>query len=100
MIDPVDHRQSVGHESGEHEAGRGAQVGRHHLGSGEARRSDDDRRPAVDANVGAHALQLSDVHEAPLEDRLGDHRGALGLRHQRHVLGLHVRGEAGVRTGA
>ena len=47
----------------------------------------------------AHPVQLRHVHEAVLEDRLGDHGGALGHRHQRHELRLHVGREAGIRFG-
>ena len=50
-------------------------------------------------DVGTHANQLGHMHEAVLEDRLGDHRGALGDAHQRHHLGLHVGGKAGVGLG-
>ena len=39
------------------------------------------------------------VHEAVLEDLLGDQRDALGLRHQGHVLRLQVGGEAGILLG-
>ena len=31
-----------------------------------------------------------------LKDALRDHRGAFGLGHESHVLGLHVGGEAGI----
>ena len=40
-----------------------------------ARTPCDDRRVAVDVDVRAHALQLVHVHEAVLEDRLGDAAG-------------------------
>ncbi len=39
------------------------------------------------------------MHEAVFEDVFGDDRGAFGLRHEGHVLGLHVGGEAGVFLG-
>ena len=56
-------------------------------------------RGAVHVDVGAHAAQLRHVHEAVLEDRLGDHRGAAGRGHQRHHLRLQVGREAGIRLG-
>ena len=54
-------------------------------------------RVAVQVDVGAEAGQLLHVHEAVLEDRLADHAGALGARHQRHELRLQVGREAGER---
>jgi hypothetical protein len=58
-----------------------------------------DGRGAVEVDAGAHAHELGHMHEAVLEDGLGDHRGALGDGHQRHELGLHVGGEAGEGLG-
>src|SRR5690606_41085360 len=57
----------------------------------------DDSRLAVELDVCTEAGQLLHVHEAILEDGLGDARLALGLGHQRHELRLQVRGEAGER---
>ena len=44
-------------------------------------------------DIGAHAHQFLDVHEAILKDVFGP-AGAFGLRGKRHVLRLHVGGEA------
>ena len=65
---------ALGDQAGDHQAGRGAQVGRHH---GRARAAAStplhDRGVALDLDVRAQAQQLVHVHEAVLEDRLGDH---------------------------
>ncbi len=60
----------------------------------------DDRGAALDLDVGAEALQLLHVHHPVLEDRLGDHGRAVGDRHQRHELRLHVGRERRIRRGA
>eukprot|EP01137_Pigoraptor_chileana_P029746 Opistho-2@15329 len=52
----------------------------------------------MDARAQAH--HLVHVHEAVLEDGLGDHRGAARDHVQGHELGLHVGREAGVFGGA
>ena len=49
--------------------------------------------------MGAEAGELLHVHEAVLEDRLADARGALGPRHQGHELRLQVGREARERVG-
>ena len=55
------------------------------------------RRGAVDVDPRAHAGQFRHVHEAVLEDPLGDHRRPVGHAHQRHELGLQVGRETGER---
>ena len=59
----------------------------------------DRRHLAVEMDVGAEAGELLHVHEAVLEDRLADVRGAVGAADQRHQLRLEVGGEAGERLG-
>ena len=59
----------------------------------------DGRHLAVEMDVGAEAGELLHVHEAVLEDRLADVRGAVGAADQRHELGLQVGREAGERLG-
>ena len=59
----------------------------------------DGRGLAVELDAGAEPRQLLHVHEAVLEDRLGDARGALGAGHQRHELRLQVGREARERRG-
>ena len=100
VVDAVDQGLALGHQAGDHQAGRGAQVGRHHGGAGQLLHAFDHRDLAVGLDLGAQAQHLVDVHEAVLEDGLGDARGALGDRVERHELGLHVGREARVLGGA
>ena len=80
--------------------GGGAQVGRHHRRALQPLDALHHRGVALESDVGAQALQLEHVHEAVLEDGLGDQRGAVGDACERHELRLHVGGEAGVGRGA
>ena len=93
---------ALGHQAGDHQARRGAQVGRHHRARPAAARTPlHHRGVALDLDVGAQALQLLHVHEAVLEDGLGDHaRCRSATRVERHELRLHVGGEARIRRGA
>ena len=50
-------------------------------------------------NVCTKTHQLLHVHEAVFKNRLADHRGASGLGHKAHELGLQVGREAGVGIG-
>ena len=91
---------ALGDERGDDQPRRRAQVGRHH---GRARELVDalhDRDAAVDVDLRAQAQQLVDVHEAVLEDRLGDRRRAVGDAVERHQLRLHVGRERRVLAGA
>ena len=93
-------RLALGDQAGDHQARRRAQVGRHH---GRARELVDalhDRDVAVDLDLRAQAHQLVDVHEAVLEDRLGDRRRAVGDAVEHHELRLHVGRERRVLAGA
>ena len=55
---------------------------------------------SVDVNVGTHALQLRAVaEEAGFVNALGQAAGSLCQRHTDADLGLHIRGEAGIRAG-
>ena len=51
----------------------------------------------VNADVGAHALQLVDVHKAVLKNRLRHPAHALGHRQKRHELRLHICRKARIR---
>jgi hypothetical protein len=88
------------HQAGDDQARRGAQVGRHHGRALQPVHALHHRGVAVDADVGAEALQLDRVHEAVLEDGLADHRHALGDRVERHELRLHVGREGRIGRGA
>ncbi len=99
VIDAIDYGGPFGHEAGQHQAGGGAQVGRHHLGTLELGGVAADGHVALKLDVGAHPHQLGYVHEAVLEDGLGDHAGTLGHRVQDGELGLHVGRERRVGGG-
>ena len=86
--------------AGDDQARRGAQVGRHHGRARQLRDALDDRDAAVDLDLRAQAQQLVDVHEAVLEDRLGDRRRAVGDAVERHELRLHVGRKRRVFAGA
>ena len=67
---------ALGGEAGDDQRHRGAEVGRHDLRALQALDAGDGRDLAVEMDVGAEAGELLDVHEAVLEDRLADVRGA------------------------
>ncbi len=99
VIDAVDHGLAFRRERGDHERDRGAQVGRHDRRALEHVDTFDGRALAVELDAGAKPRQLLHVHEAVLEDGLGDAGGSLRPRHQRHQLRLQVGREAGERRG-
>ncbi len=78
------------HERRDHEPRGRAQVGRHHGRARQPRHALDDRRVAFDLDRRAEAAQFLHVHEAVLEDRLGDAVRAVGDAVERHELRLHV----------
>ena len=99
MVHAVEPGRAAGDEAGEHEGGRGAEVGAHHAGALEFLDALDDGGRALLADAGAHAVELADVQEAVGEDPLGDHAHPVADRQQRHELRLDVGGEAGERLG-
>src|SRR6266404_1331553 len=74
MVDALDDGLSVGRESRQGERGRGAQVARHHPGTGQTGRAVDEHAPALEPDARPHALELGGVLKTILEDRLGDRR--------------------------
>src|SRR5208283_1711925 len=58
--------------------------------------SADDGAAAFNLDIRAHANQFLRVHEAVLENIFRDDRRAGGLGGERHVLRLHIGGEAGI----
>src|SRR5215471_18667346 len=76
MVDAVDHGLALGGERRDHERHRGAQVGRHHGRAAQPGDAIDGRGLAVEMDLCAESHQLLHVHEAVLEDCLGDARGA------------------------
>src|SRR5688572_13627527 len=55
------------------------------------------RSPSLNTNIGAHAAQLECMHKPVFKDRFCDRSRAVSLRHERHILSLHVSGK--IRIG-
>ena len=68
------------------------------LAPGQLLAAADDRGAAADLDVRAHAAELGHVHEAVLEDRLGDHALALRAASTMNCACMSV-GKPGVRLG-
>src|SRR5664279_2319935 len=96
MVDAVDDRLTVGDQSGEHERGGGAEIGSENGGGAERSFPSNNGATSLDFDIGAHAHQLLSVHKTILKNIFGDNGCACGLSGKRHVLRLHVGGEAGV----
>ena len=77
----------------------GAKIRAHDSSGLERRLAADGGGAAGEGDVRAHADEFLHVHEAVLEDVLGDAAGSFGLGGEGHELGLHVGGEAGVLFG-
>src|SRR5689334_21177306 len=88
MVNAIDDGLALSREPRQHERDGCAEIGRHYRGAGEARHAAHHRRCAMDIDVGAHATELRYMHEAVLEDGLGDHRRPFGRGHRRHHLCL------------
>src|ERR1019366_4664683 len=82
VIDAADARLAPGDEACQDESGGRAEVRSRDGRALEPRRPAHDRRPPLDAHVGAQARELDRVEEAVLEDRLDEAGRPLGLRHQ------------------
>src|SRR5438552_15067834 len=93
VVDAVDQGLAFGAEAGYDQPRRGAQVGGHDGRALQALDAAHESAVSLDRDIGAQALQLERVHEAILEDRLGDHRRAVGDARERHELRLHVGGK-------
>ena len=88
VINAIDNGLALGGQRRDHERDRRAQVGGHDRRAGETLDAFDGRAFAVELDARAEPRQLLDMHEAVLEDRLRDVRGAARARHQRHQLRL------------
>ena len=99
MVDALDPGFAGGGESREDERRARAQVARHDGGAGEGIDAVDDGARALNRDVGAHALELRNVHEAVRVDALGDDGKAGGEGHEGAHLGLKVGREARVGKG-
>ena len=87
-------------QPGDHQAGRGAQVGRHHRRALQPFDALAPRRYCLDLDARAQRAQLRHVHEAVLEDGLRDHAVPSATASDRHELRLHVGREARDRLRA
>src|SRR5262249_30693440 len=76
MVDPVDHGLAFGGESGNHQRDRGTQIGGHHRRALEPLDPGDGGTFAVELDARAEPGEFLHVHEAVLEDGLGDMRDA------------------------
>src|SRR5438093_5230584 len=90
VVDAGNARLPARHEAAEDERGGGAEIGGHDGSAAQRRHSLDDGAIPVDAYVRAEPLQLGDVGEAVLVDRVEDGAGAVCDGEERHELGLHV----------
>src|SRR5215208_5148341 len=72
VVDAIDHSLALGRERGDHERYRCAQIGRHHLCPLELIDTLYGRDLARKLNTSAKPRQLLHVHEAVLENGLGD----------------------------
>src|SRR6185312_17223483 len=72
VVDAVENRFAVGDHRGQNQRGRGAQVRAHDGRGGERRLAAHGCGASVELDIGAHADELLNVHEAVLEDVLCD----------------------------
>jgi hypothetical protein len=100
VIDALDLGAPSGHQAGQHQARRGAQVRRHHRRGGQLVHALDDRGVALEPDLGAHAAHFQHVHEAVFENRLDDGADAVRHRVERGELRLHVGRKRRIRRGA
>src|SRR5690348_11007216 len=81
VVDAVDHGLALGRKAGDDQRDRRAQIGRHHGRAPQPFDAFDRRGFAVKVNARPEPGELLHVHEAVLEDGLGDARGAFGACH-------------------
>ena len=99
MIDAVDRGLAFRRQAGDDQRDGCAQIRRHDRRPLQLADALDDCRLARQRDVGAEPGKFLHMHEAVLEDGLGDARLAFGHRHQAHELGLQIGREAGERLG-
>ena len=100
MVNAIDNRLALSHQTGNHQTGRGAQIRRHDGGAREFFNALHDGDLALDLDFGAQAHHLVDVHETVFKNRLGHHASAVRHRIERHELRLHVGRETRIFGGA
>src|SRR5712691_6465131 len=99
VVDAIDDGFAFRDQSGQDQGRGSAQIGSLHGGRAQRCFPAHDGAAAFDLDIGPHAHQFQNVHETVLENIFDDDRRSLGLRSQRHVLGLHVSGKSRVLFG-
>ena len=97
MVDPIDDGFAFGGKRRDHQRHRSAQVRCHDRRALELRDAFDGCAFAVEVDARAKPRQLADMHETVFKNRLGDVRGAVRPRHQRHELRLQIGRKFGKR---
>ena len=100
VVDALHDGVAVGHQAGNHQAGRSTQVSGHHGGAGKPLHAFYQCSVALCADLRAHAVELGHVHEAVFKNGFHHPAAALGHRVHRHKLRLHIGGKARMRHGA
>lgn len=96
VVEAVDFGFAFCAEACEDEGGAGAEVAGHDWGTGEVGDALDDGSGAFEGDLGSHAVEFRDVHEALGEDGFGDDADAWDGCVEGRELSLHIGGEAGV----
>src|SRR5438105_2570562 len=99
MVNAIDDRDTVGNQGRNYKRRARAQVRGNDGCAAKLGFSSYDCARAINTDVCAHAHELARVHEAILEDVFRDDGSAGGLCDERHVLCLHVGGEAWIFPG-
>ena len=100
MINPVNERIAARCQAGQHEPGRGAQIGCHNGRGRELIDTLDYCRISLELNIGAHSLHLEYMLESVFEHGLGDCADALSNGIQGAELRLHIRWKRRIRGGS
>ena len=91
------HALTLGAERGDDQRSARSNVGHSKLGALQpARTVHEGVQPPLDADAGSHPRELIHMLETILVNVFGDHRLALGLCHERHVLRLEIRRKSGI----
>src|SRR5437899_2593664 len=94
MVDPIDYGLAFSGKPCENETHRSAKVGRHYRRPSQPGDASNARDVAIDVNIGTHAREFWNMHEAVLENRLLDVRSSLCCCHEGHELCLQVGGKS------
>ena len=96
VVEAVDFGFALCAEACEDEGGAGAEVAGHDWGTGEVGDAFDDGGGSFEGDLGSHAVEFRDVHEALWEDGFGDDADAWDGGVEGRELSLHIGGEARV----